>query len=161
MLDHIQIDSDLSSLDPFASGYADWISDTKNTSNQLPSKVGLLCSSLFQSIAGEGLGDGFVREFRLLLWTTTIFYMTMRANKLFPDEISRIAVLRNLVSAINACGRKVVHHLDRLCLPGTIYNMRTSDQKKLFLLILGMCLSTTYLAEEIDNYLVSNTLEDD
>jgi hypothetical protein len=155
MLDYIKIDSRLLSIDVLATEYADWISNTNDVSNQLTSKVGLLCSSMFQSIAGQGLGNDFVTEFRLLLWTTTLFYQTITVNKHISDTATHTAVLRNLVFIINTCGKSVVCRLNTLCLPGTINNMCRSDQKRLFLLILGICLSVTYLVEESDNYLVS------
>jgi len=155
MLDGIRIDSHHRSLDLLAAGYADWILDTNDTSNQLTSNVGLLCSSMFQSIAGQGLGNDFIKEFRLLLWTTTLFSLTMRANKHILNKMVHTIVSKNLVRIINACGKKVVHFLNGFCQPETINNMHRSDQKCLFLLILGICLSITYLIEESDNFLVS------
>jgi hypothetical protein len=78
----------------------------------------------------------------------------MREDKHISDIRTNPVVLKNLVLVINACGKKVVQRLDRLCLPESIRGMPGDDQKRLFLLLLGMCLSVSCLAEESENYLV-------
>jgi hypothetical protein len=154
LLSHIKVHYPLLSLGDLAAGYADWISDGNNASNQLTCKVGILCSSMFQKVAGQWLGDEFVVYFRLLLWTTTHFYPRMREDKHISDIRTNPVVLKNLVLVINACGKKVVQRLNRLCLPARIKDMNGDDRKRLFLLLLGMCQSVSYLAEESEDYLV-------
>lgn len=155
LLSQVKIHYPLLSLGDLAASYADWISDSNNASNQLTCKVGLLCSSMFQNVAGQGfLGGELVAYFRLLLCTTTHFYLRMREDKHISDIRTNPVVLKNLVLVINACGKKVVQRLDRLCLPESIRGMPGDDQKRLFLLLLGMCLSVSCLAEESENYLV-------
>src|ERR1700744_4899984 len=98
LLSHVKVHSPLLSLSDLATSYADWISDSNNASNQLTCKVGLLCSSMFQNVAGQGwLGDELVAYFRLLLWTTTHFYLQMRENEHISDIRTNTVVLKNLV----------------------------------------------------------------
>jgi hypothetical protein len=150
MLEQIRMPSVLSTtinLDFLAIEYAHWISHT--TPGMPTSKLGLLCTPAFQSAAGCGLGDSFVKNFRLLLWTTSLLYMAMNG-----DAPAHETALRNLKKLINAYGKRVVLRLDELCHPSSINNMPVSLQKQLFLVIIGVCLSATYMGEESQKFLV-------
>lgn len=158
MLEQIRLPSILSTtinLDFLATEYADWISH--NIPGIPTSKLGLLCTSTFQSIAGYGLGDSFVKNFRLLLLTTSLLYIAMN-REIYPQDVPvHETALRNLRKLINASGKKVVLRLDELCHPGAINNMAISLQKQLFLVIIGVCLSATYLIKESQRFTVSQS----
>ncbi|PMD15912.1 hypothetical protein NA56DRAFT_663425 [Hyaloscypha hepaticicola] len=124
MLEQIRLPSLLSTpinLDFLAAEYANWISHT--TPSMPTSKLGLLCTPAFQSVAGGGLGDSFVKNFRLLLWITSLLYIAMNGEVDPQDAPAHEAALRNLKKLINACGKRVVLRLDELCHPGAINNM--------------------------------------
>jgi hypothetical protein len=160
MLEQIRLPSILSTtinLDFLATEYADWISHT--TQGMPTSKLGLLCTPAFQSVAGGGLGDSFVKNFRLLLWTTSLLYIAMNGEVDPQDAPAHEAALRNLKKLINACGKRVVLHLDVLCHPGAINNMPVSLQKQLFLVIIGLCLSATYMVKASQRFLIYLHLE--
>src|SRR6266702_3146897 len=63
------------SLDFLAADVANWI--THAESGISTSKLSLLCASQFQEIASQSLGDAFIRDFRLLVWTTTLAHSAM------------------------------------------------------------------------------------
>lgn len=154
MLDQIKIPSDLQPLDlDFVTiNYADWMSH--DTSGIPTSKLGLLCTSGFQSIAGHGLGNEFIRSFRFLLWTTSLFYTATSKITGSNDGSAYATALCNLEELISCCGNRVVRRLDQYCHPGVINSMHPAQRKQLFLVIVGMCLSTSYMFEKIERLTV-------
>jgi len=154
MLDQLRMPSNLQTLnlDFLAANYANWISHA--TSDIPTSKLGLLCTSDFQSIAGHGLGDDFVKDFRFLLWTTSLFYTAMTGTAHPKDEPAYTTALCNLEMSIVSCGNRVVRYLDRLCHPGVIKNMPPAQCKQLFLVVIGMCLCASYMIERSERVTV-------
>jgi hypothetical protein len=157
MLEQIRLPSILSTTINLDFLATDWISHT--TPGMPTSKLGLLCTPAFQSVAGGGLGDSFVKNFRLLLWTTSLLYIAINGEVHPQDALAHETALRNLKRLINACGKRVVLRLDELCHPGAINNMPGSLQKQLFLVIIGVCLSATYMIKESQKFLVCLHLE--
>lgn len=157
MLNQVQIPSNLQTLDLdfLAADYAGWISHA--TSSIPTSKLGLLCTSDFQSIAGHGLGDDFVKDFRFLLGATSLFYTAMSRITHPKDETVYTTALCNLEKLIGSRGNRVVRRLDQLCHPGVIKNMPPAQCKLLFLVVIGMCLSASYMFEKSERVAVSLT----
>ena len=122
--------------------YADWISH--NAPSTPTSKLRFLCTSAFQSIAGYGLGHSFIKDFRLLLWITSLFYIAMNKEIFSQNTAAHETALKSLRRLINACGGRAVLRLDELCHPRTMNNMSVNLQIQLFLVIIGVCLSAAY-----------------
>ena len=108
------------------------------------SKLSLLCASQFQEIAGQSLGDAFIRDFRLLVWTTTLAHSAMNSGALSEADPTYNLALSNLRILVHLYGGRVVPHLENWCRPQSLRKLSIEQHKLLFLIVIGMCLSATY-----------------
>lgn len=141
----------------FVTKYAEWISHT--TPDIRTGKPGLVCTSTFQSVGGQSLGDPLIEYYRLLLWTASLLYLAMNWEIRPQDVSAHETALLKMKKLINACGNKVVRLLDELCHPGAIHRMPPSLRKQLFLVVVGVGLSATYMVKESQNFSVSAQFE--
>lgn len=130
-----------------AEDFANWIS--RSNPGLASSKLGILCTSNFQVTAGPVLGNSFVKDFRLLIWTTTLAYTAYTADYGDPEQLNE--ALCNLKRLRNSYGERVVRNLDRLCRPQVIQQLSKVQRKLLFLIIVSICLSTTYTLDSNNN----------
>jgi hypothetical protein len=145
-IDEIQLPLELQAAsipDLLAEDFAHWISHSNL--GLAYSKLGVLCSSNFQVIAGEILGDSFVKHFRLLIWTTTLAYTAHTTNSCSTQRQNE--ALCKLKKLRDSYGDKVVQNLDRICRPQDIQKFSKIKRKLLFLVIVGVCLTATYTLE--------------
>ena len=107
MLDEIQLPGDLQAVtnpDALVEDFANWISHS--SPGVASSKLALLCTSSFQATAGPILGDSFIKDFRLLIWTTTLSYTAYVADSGSIQQQNKAVC--NLNKLRNACGNRVV-----------------------------------------------------
>ena len=157
MLDEIQLppgSQAVANLDVLAQDFANWISHSNPVVSS--SKFGLLCTSEFQAIAGRVLEYSFIKDFRLLIWTTSLAHTAHTANYVGtqrPDE-----ALNNLRKLRNSYGAKVIRTIDSLCRPLVLQRLSTAQRKLLFLIIFGICLSATYTRDNDEILVFKNFL---
>ena len=130
------------SLDFLAADVANWI--THAESGISTSKLSLLCASQFQEIADQSLGDAFIRDFRLLVWTTTLAHSAMNSGAPSELDLTCNLALSNLRILVHSYGERVVPHLENWCRPQSLRRLSIEQRKILFLIVIGMCLSATY-----------------
>lgn len=143
MLDeiHVPLEAQVKgNIDFLARDFANWIS--RSNSGIAASKLGLLCTRDFQVAASSILEDSFIKDVRLLIWTTTLAYTAQGLGSKSSQQQNE--ALSNLKRFRNSRGDRVVRSLDRLCRPQNIQHSSPLQRKLLFLVILGVSLSATY-----------------
>lgn len=140
------------SLDILTADIANWI--TRTSSGIAVGKVDLLCSSVFQNLAGQALGHEFIRNFRQVLWLTTLAHTATR-NRILHTQTQ---TMDNLENWLHFYGENVVLQLDQHCRAHCIRKLSLMKRKALFLVIIGMCLSATYTHSARNDSLVGRTV---
>jgi hypothetical protein len=80
------------SLDDLAGTFAHWISGSYDQWNSQFNEVAVLCSPLFQSIAGPDMGESMIQVLRLLLLASTLFYCAVNGFQGSTDsQITRMS----------------------------------------------------------------------
>jgi hypothetical protein len=140
LIDHIKLDSHVPvswDIDFLAKDYAAWITHSGSTTPT--SKTGILCTKDFQRLASRTLKEPFCREFRILLWTSSLLHV-LRLQGWHSYQLS----LQDLEETRNNAATKVLSQLEERCRPETIRNLTDTERKALFLVIVGTVLSVTY-----------------
>ena len=112
-------------IDFLARDFANWIS--RSNSGIAASKLGLLCTRDFQVAASSILEDSFIKDVRLLIWTTTLAYTAQGLDSKSSQQQNE--ALSNLKRFRNSCGDRVVRNLDTLCRPQNIQTFLAATTK--------------------------------
>jgi len=122
-----------------ANDICQWITESGRRSPA--PKLNLLCSPVFQGLAGNHFDDHFIKNFRVLIWTT----MLLNSATVKPDQRAHIQAEKNLKRLINFCGQAVISKVDTLCKHKTMKSQSLEKRYLLFIVLIGLCLSASYI----------------
>jgi hypothetical protein len=126
-------------ISSLASDISQWIAES---GTGFPtSKLNLLCGPVFQGLAKDHFGDNFINGFRLLIWAT----MLLNSATIKPGKSAHIQAEKNLKSLVNFLGQAIILEVDRLCKHSKMKTQSSEQRLLLFLVIIGLCLSASYI----------------
>jgi hypothetical protein len=126
-------------ISSLSSDISQWIAEP---AARLPTSIlNLMCTPVFQGLAKDHFGDGFIKGFRLLIWAT----MLLNSATIKPENLAHIQAEKNLKSLINFLGRGVISDVDRLCKYSKMKSQSSEQRLLLFIVLIGLCLSASYI----------------
>ena len=111
------------------------------------SKLSLLCSPVFQRLAKDHFRDDFVKNFRLLIWATTL----LNSATIQSEKLAHVRAEENLRRLVAFYGEAVISEVDRLCKYSNMRSQSSENMLLLFLVLIGLCLAASYIAPVDDN----------
>ena len=126
-------------ISSLVSDISQWI--TKSGTGSPTSKLNLLCSPVFQGLAGHHFSNDFIENFRFLIWTT----MLLNSATVQPGQLAHVQAKKNLKSLVNFYGQAVVLEVDKHCKSSNMRNHSSEQRMVLFIVVIGLCLSASYI----------------
>lgn len=123
-----------------ASDISQWIMESEDGLST--SKLNLLCSPVFQCIARTHFGDHLMRDFRLLIWATTL----LSSATVQPEQAAHVQAEKSLTKLVSYYGQAVLLEVDKLCKYRNIKSLSSEQILLLFTILIGLCLSASYFS---------------